>query len=436
MDQINFSPDGSRVPSDTLKELQEKLQPEIARISAAWPQTEGGTYKTDYASLSLPSDSSLHAEIMEVVKEKQALQPTSMVVVGIGGSNLGTMAIYQALGANSSMNVYFAGTVDADYISTIYRSVETELKSGKNILVVVISKSGTTTETIANAELFIELLQQYKQKEYHQYLVAITDQDSKLWDIAQKHSITSLAIPKLVGGRFSVFSVVGLFPLGMLGVDIKKLAAGAQSMRDACTNQALEKNPAALSAAFLLYHYKKGSNISDTFLFSVALRGVGAWYRQLMGESIGKEHDREGNKINVGITPTVSIGTVDLHSVAQLYLGGPYDKTTTFITVKKIAHTLTVPKESILSSLAPDIANKSFATIMDAIFLGVQTAYKKNKRPFVSIELPEISAYYIGQLLQLKMVEIMYLGYLFNINPFDQPNVELYKKETREILRS
>lgn len=120
--------------------------------------------------------------------------------------------------------------------------------------------------------------------------------------------------------------------------------------------------------------------------------------------------------------------------MVQLYLGGPSDRFTTFVSVQKMPSELKLPKESPLAGLVENIQGKSFKQIMNAILQGAQIAYKKNKRPFNTLEIPELSAYYIGQLLQAKMIQMVYLAFLLDVNPFDQPQVELYKKETREIL--
>jgi glucose-6-phosphate isomerase len=170
------------------------------------------------------------------------------------------------------------------------------------------------------------------------------------------------------------------------------------------------------------------------FVFSHQLRSVGAWYRQLMGESIGKERDRQGNIVERGITPTVSVGSVDLHSVGQLYLGGPRDKCSTFITIEKNKHELIIPHLAEFEQSVANIQGKSVSSILEAIVQGVKTAYTKHQRPFIALMLPEISAWHIGELLQFKMIEMMYLGYLLEVNPFDQPNVESYKIETRKLL--
>ncbi len=437
MKNISFDyTDTSLVTGDEVRAAGQKLQNEIARLA----QARNSGYETDYASINVVFDRELLSQVKQVVEEKKSLNPTTLVVIGIGGSNLGTIAVHEAIYGTfyneqkPEINVYFADTVDSDYIYDIILLLEQQVEKGHNIIINVVSKSGSTTETIANFEVVLHLLQNYKKDDYQKYVVVTTDEGSKLWKLAKEKGFSLVEVPANIGGRYSVFSAVGLFPLAMLGVDIDALLAGAQSMVNECLNIDIFNNMAALSAAILFAHYKKGVTIHDTFTFSVDLKGVSTWYRQLMGESIGKAENRAGKTVNVGITPTVSVGSVDLHSVAQLYLGGPYDKFTTFIYSEKNKSNLSIPVLNEFESLVEKIQGKSLSTIMDAIMQGTQTAYKNNKRPFVSLSIPEKSAYYLGQLMQMKMIEMMYLGYLLDVNPFNQPQVELYKKETRKIL--
>ena len=140
------------------------------------------------------------------------------------------------------------------------------------------------------------------------------------------------------------------------------------------------------------------------------------------------EFDKQGKQVLMGITPTISLGSIDLHSVAQLYLGGPRDKCTTFVTVGKNTHNVVVPPQVL------GLSGRSFSDIMHALSEGTKEAYLKNNRPFCSVIVPEKNEYYIGQFLQFKMIEVMYLGFLCNVDPFDQPNVEMYKRETQRIL--
>lgn len=412
---------------------EKKLQPEIKRIQIA--QTTG--YTSPYASINLPSDPDLQQSIKAIVIDKKQLGIELLIIIGIGGSSLGLKAVYEALQGiyynekTESLKLYFAETVDSEALSDLLDITENMLKKGAHILINVISKSGKTTETIANYELFIRLLKKYYANTWHTYIVVTTDIDSPLWHLAQKDAISCLAIPALVGGRYSVFSAVGLFPLAMLGIDIASLQTGAQNMVLLCSSTTLKDNPAALSAALITQQYAHEIVIHDMFLFSAELTALGNWYRQLMAESLGKTAT-SGKR--VGILPTVSIGTTDLHSVGQLYFGGPKRICTTFITIEQETPSLFLPHYQEFETLIPDIQGKPITSIMNAIISGVLATYTLENLPYMLISLPEKTAYYIGQLLQLKMIEIMYIGYLLEVNPFDQPHVERYKVETRKIL--
>lgn len=326
----------------------------------------------------------------------------SIVVVGIGGSNLGTMAIWQALKGRDE-KMLFAETLDARTLDRILKKIHNPA------LIVIVSKSGTTVETVANAAILLEKLKGAK-------VVAVTDENSKLWNWAKKRGYDAVPVPADIPGRYSVFTAVGLLPLAAAGVDVQKILKGVREMT---------QEPAAHSALAIYAALKKGKSIHDTFIFQPDLEGVGKWYRQLMGESIGKD--------GKGITPTVSIGSTDLHSLAQLYLDGPKDKFTTFISVKDHGKDFLIPDGS-SDELIPAIAGKKFSDLLSAILQGVKNTYRKQKLPFVEIALENISEESIGALLQMKMIEMVYLAKLLGVNAFDQPAVELYKEETRKIL--
>jgi len=436
--QFVYNSGSSLVEQKDIKAMAAQLKKPIAQVKQA---LERG-YDSEFASLNLTADSQMIATVRQLIeKKRQTVKPTMIVVIGIGGSNLGTIAVHEAINGvlyNQSapaVKICFADTVDPDYLDSLIKLVEKEFASGGNVLFNVVTKSGTTTETVVNFEIFLHILQKHRPKRYTDHIVITSDRGSKLWEYAQKHTIATLEVPKKVGGRYSVFSPVGLFPLGFVGIDIEQLCAGSLGMVNDCVNTDITKNPAALSAAVVYANYKRGFFIHDTFIFSRDMRAVGDWYRQLVGESLGKKVNRSGKVVNVGITPTVSVGTNDLHSVVQLYLGGPRDKFTTFITLNN-GNELSVPRFEEFESFVAHIQGKTIVSIREAIIRGVQRAYQSDARPFVSIEMPGKSALCLGQLLQLKMIEVMYLGHLLDVNPFDQPQVELYKKETREILAS
>jgi len=396
-------------------------------------------YDDDRASINLPDDKDMRSKVKQVIRDKSQLEPEYLIVVGIGGSNLGTVAVQEAvLGKfynqlDPTTKVLYADTIDSDLINAIIKMVKPTLERDGNIILNVVSKLGTTTETVANFEVILDSLRRYK-KEYGKYVVVTSDEDSKLWNLALKEGFSVLEIPKKVGGRYSVFSPVGLFPLGLLGINIEHLLDGARSMRNTCIDIDIQSNPAAIGAAVQYQHYKSGKNITDLFLFSNDLESVGKWHRQLMAESLGKEFNKTGERVNIGITPTVSIGSTDLHSMAQLYLGGPHDKFTTFVRVENSTSHINVPRLEGYSELVSEIQEKSLKDIMDAILEGTKSAFRKDGRPFVEITLPDRSENSIGQFLQFKMIETIYLAYLLDVNPFDQPNVESYKSETRKIL--
>jgi glucose-6-phosphate isomerase len=436
MKGINFSFEAALVPHERIVQSAEKLRPEIRNMASA--VSKG--YSDDRASINLCDDKSMLSNVKRAVKDKLRLKPEYLVVVGIGGSNLGTMAVQEAvLGKlynqlTPSTKVLYADTVDPDYLNNILALVEPALEKERNVLLSMVSKSGTTTETVANAEVLMESLRKHG-KNYQKSVVVISDKDSKLWKIALRDGFNVLETPEKVGGRYSVFSPVGLFPLGVLGINMNELLAGAKSMRDACVDTNIERNPAAISATVQYVHHEVGRDISDVFLFANDLESLGKWCRQLMAESLGKEFSKKGAIVNVGITPTVSIGSTDLHSMAQLYLGGPYDKLTTFVSVENNNSRVSVPRLKGYSRLVDGIQGKSLADIMHAILEGTKEAFRKGGRPFMEIGLPCKSEYFLGQFLQFKMMETMYLAYLLDVNPFDQPNVESYKEETRKILQ-
>jgi len=323
------------------------IKDEITHMKQAFDQS----YSDERCSINLPFDDSISKQVKKLVEKKKAMNLDYLVVVGIGGSNLGTIAIQQAIlgrlynEKDPSLKVLYADTVDADQMYDIISIIEPVLKNNGHVLLCGISKSGGTTETIANFEVLVDLLESYEQHA-SDCVVIITDDQSKLWYHAQNNGYDVLTIPKKVGGRFSVFSSVGMFPLAMLGIDIEKLRSGAQDMIKQCMSEDIKNNPAAMSALLIYYHSINKKNIHDLFLFSTDLESIGKWYRQLMGESIGKEYDRQGKKVYTGITPTVSIGSVDLHSMAQLYLGGPFDKFTTFVKIENNHHQLSLPDKS------------------------------------------------------------------------------------------
>jgi glucose-6-phosphate isomerase len=419
---------------DTVAALQE-LRPYTERLRHIH---KSGTYDEAESSLNLAADEALLEQVKEVASQKTSPALRYNIVVGIGGSNLGTKAVYDAImGARDAMEattlpkLLFAETTDPEWLGRATELIDT-LTSPDEMLITLISKSGGTTETIANFEILMAALRgKFSDANVNDRVVAITDEGSRLWEAAGAKGMARLGIPKQVGGRYSVLSAVGLLPLLVADVDIANLRQGARDVLEQCLNG--EQNLAAQSAAVLAAAQQKGFHINDNFFFHPELESAGKWYRQLMGESVGKEQSLSGKTVHAGITPTVSLGSTDLHSVGQLYLGGPKDKFTTFVSTQK-SQAVSVPSERIFPELVPAISGKTAEDIMTAILEGVKVAYQKAGLPYMEVVLESVDEHSLGAYLQFKMLEMMYLGQLLDVNSFDQPNVEAYKVETKKIL--
>ncbi|MEK7529460.1 MAG: hypothetical protein AAB570_00905, partial [Patescibacteria group bacterium] len=256
---------------------------------------------------------------------------------------------------------------------------------------------------------------------------------SRLWHRADEIGMPTLTIPHMVGGRFSVLSAVGMFPLALLGVRVSALSNGARrAVKDGITNE--ESNSAQISAALTHHFYKRGRTIRDTFVFNPELEALGKWERQLISENLGKRYDLSGKEVRAGITPTVSVGSTDLHSMAQLAIGGPHDKLSLFVHAPW-SRDVRTPARSMFAGIVDHIASKPFNGLMDAMRLGTMAAYRKNSHPYVDMALERIDEKTLGYVMQYWMVEVMYLGALMHLNTFDQPAVDEYKEITRRLLR-
>lgn len=379
-----------------------------------------------YVFLQIPyqEEQRIHT-IKTCTKNLSNTRPIDVVmVIGIGGSSLGTQAIYTALRhhlPHDAPQLWCADTIDPVTTYGLLTAMEQALRANKNIVLVIISKSGTTLETCANASLYIDVLRTHVTDIKH-HVIIITDPGSPLETHAQQEGISHALVPPPLGGRFSVFSAVGLVPLMLMGIDIHALLHGAQQ-----ATHALERSPETMSqqVAVLAAAYDAGFVIHDTFVTAPHLAAYGAWYRQLLAESLGKYHTIHGSQQRVGMTPTVSCIANDLHSMAQLYLAGPRRTITTFVDIActKIP-TVTIPHDKY-----------PVQHIHKALCTGIYTAYREAQLPYLHTTSSTCSTETWGYMMQQQMIIITMLGHLWNINPFDQPQVEDYKKWTRAFLK-
>jgi len=346
-----------------------------------------------------------------------------IILVGIGGSSLGVQAIFEAFRRKKELTeILFLDSLNPLLLSQIENKFNSgKIKKGQS-LISLISKSGRTFEILTNFFTLLKFARKYSPK-----IFIITDENSPLWHFGKEKNYPLLGLPKMVGGRYSVFSNLGLFPLYQAGLNIKELLLGAKEANEVCLMDNPLKNPALASALTIFYHWKSGKNIYSNFVFPPDLEFFGKWYVQLMAEGLGKE--------GKGITPTVTVGTSDFHAIGQLYFDGPRDKLVNFVFFEKLGFDRQIPKDKDLDLLFTGAGGKKIWQVNKAIFEGVKRAYLKKKIPFTETILPGLDERNLGFLLEMKMIEIIFLAKLMNLCAFDQPGVELYKAETRKILQ-
>ncbi len=408
-----------------------------ARLKTA---LESVTRQTDAGKLGfvdLPSNSEEARKIMAWARKKRGSFDT-LVVLGIGGSALGNIAIQNALRSpywnllekkarRGWLRLFVFDNVDPRWAADLAAVIDP-----KKTLFNVISKSGTTAESLAAYYIFRKAVEdKVGVKKAAKHFVITTDaQKGYLRELATREKMDSFVVPDNVGGRFSVLTPVGLFPAAMTGVNLEKLLSGAKAMRERCRSSILKQNPAAAFAALQYLFYQKGSKISVLMPYSQNLYSVADWYRQLWAESLGKKADRSGRVVHVGPTPIKALGVTDQHSQAQLYMEGPYDKTICFLSVSDFGKKITIPKVDPGHYLSGRTLNE----LLKAEEQGTRSALTKAERPNLTVTDDEISETTLGELFFFFEMAAAYMGELFSINAFDQPGVELAKIYTHALM--
>ncbi|MCC6639177.1 hypothetical protein IT409_01315 [Candidatus Falkowbacteria bacterium] len=348
-------------------------------------------------------------------------QFSTLLVLGIGGSDLGAKTIINALShtVKQPKQVIFAGdTSDPTHLPTLTASLDY-----KKTAVLVISKSGGTTETLATFSVILERFKKALGKNHAHHIFALTSSSGTLFEIAQAQGYEIIS-HGVVGGRFSVFSNVGLIPAGFFGINVDKIVTGAQEASTLVAQNTPRNNPAFTHACFAVTNARKHRNIAVLFIYSAGLATCAKWYTQLWAESLGKN--------GKGTTPLGLVGPTDQHSALQLLQDGPRDKFVTFVTTAQ-TNNLTVSK---LGNPGFDslLAGKSFNTILQAQYEGTKKALKHT--PASTIKLEQLNEQTLGNLLMFFMLSVAYTAQLMNINAFDQPGVEESKKLTKKLLIS
>ncbi len=377
--------------------------------------------------------------VKKIMNEAQKRQGhyKNIVVLGIGGSALGTICLNQSLTPlfnGSAHSQKFPQLIVIDNIDpTLIEELEHSIALSETLFIVV-TKSGNTPETLAQFLYFMDKIKKAN-REVEKHFIAISEQkNSPLVKIAEKENIPLYTMPENVGGRFSVLTSVGLLPAALIGIDIEKLITGAQNMRNAFLNKNFEQNLPFQLALIQYRLYQKGIKLNVLMPYAQKLIRLADWYRQLLAESIGKKYDRSGQEVYVGITPINALGVTDQHSQSQLYNEGPNDKLHLFLSVKNLKRDLPIPP---LPKELPELQyldHITFGKLLKTEMEGTAQALTKNGRPNLTIEIDEINEYTLGELFMFFEGATAFLGEFFNINAFDQPGVELSKNITRELL--
>lgn len=345
-----------------------------------------------------------------------------LVLIGIGGSSLGVEAIHSVLDTGK-VKLHTLDTVSAHDIEQLISTLK-PIKSAKQLAICVISKSGNTAETLVNASVLLEALEQKFKKSLYGQTIFIGNPGTDFMKAGKRLGVNIVPMPEVVGGRYSVTTEVGLVPLTLLGHDTDAFIAGIlEASRDELESVTAEN-------AVRLHHYLSKKFIHyNFFAFEPRLAKLGAWYRQLIAESLGKEMDRNNQPVKVGFVPSISTA-VELHSVGQLYMSGFAGVYTDFVTFDDDTADQSIPKKGISKTYGKFTTQE----VAVAIYGGVMAAYQERSLPYRSTIFDEDLAYSLGLFMSMRMRETMYIAELMNINAFDQPNVELYKNKTREIL--
>ncbi|MEA3290542.1 MAG: glucose-6-phosphate isomerase [Campylobacterota bacterium] len=354
-------------------------------------------------------------------KDLQENKITDIVVIGIGGSSLGTKAIDAILEHKKETNIDISFLENGDPIS-INKILKKIQKS--STIFIVISKSGTTIETTSIFKYVLKRFDIKLDSKDTNKLLAITDEDSPLWQFAKQYNISKFSIPKNVGGRFSVLSAVGLVPLAIMGYDIKAIIKGAAKIEKDFFNK---KAMHLIEKAYFYYKQGKNKPINVLFSYSSQFDYFNQWYVQLWGESLGK-FDKTHKK--VGLTPVGLVGSVDQHSFLQLVMQGPEDKTLTFIKVEDFENRKQIPDIKLDYITGVNyINNHTFNELINAQCMATMESVSEAGIPTDMITVDKLNEENLGYLIYYYELLTSCVGVMFNINTYDQPGVEFGKKK-------
>ncbi len=403
------------IPENDLATLKNTLK---SYVSDFLKEREAGKHEWTMA----PYDKEGISAVESLAKRVREEKIDTVLWIGIGGSGLGPRVLKEVFETGGTRELIVIDTIDPSVIAE-----ELKMVDWHRTLVCIASKSGGTLEPMS-AFFIIEakLTEALGPERAAERIVAITDpKEGVLKAYADKQGYATLSIHPGVGGRYSIFTPIGLLPLAFLGGDIHAFVRGAKEIDTLCQNAALEENPAAqLAAVQFLLDTKRDYPIRVVMPYATRLQSLGRWEQQLIAESLGKTEA-------YGPSPVAGIGTQDQHSMLQQWIQGRRMHWHLFIreTEKERLNLPEVPIEK-LSYLS----GKGLGQVLDALYEGTAQSLTAAKRPHAAITLPRLDAYHLGQLFFLFMVEVVLLGKLYRVDPYGQPGVEMGKRIAKEML--
>lgn len=433
------------LPAATMERLRR-------RYPAVRGEVESRREAGEYGFFDLASQRETVSQI-ETFAEGLGQAHEDIIVLGIGGSALGTRALLSAVRGprwnewDDEARDYYPRLTVLDNIDPSTMRHALGRIDPRRALVNVISKSGNTAETLAQYLVVRGWLEEALGPAADRHLVFTTDPArGALRDIATRDNIATLEVPPAIGGRFSVLSPVGLLPLALVGVDVEGLLAGAERALERAGADGggggsggggtdLEANQPALFGGLLwAADTALGARIHVLMPYTDRLRDFGAWFCQLWAESLGKRVDRQGGVVHAGPTPLAAVGATDQHSLVQLFMEGPYDKVVSFLTVADLGDDMVIPEAPGLPEAAAYLPGHSLGELLGAEFGATARALSSNGRMNLTLGLPDLSPRTVGELVMFFQLAVGYAGVWYGVNPFDQPGVELGKQLTFEAL--
>jgi glucose-6-phosphate isomerase len=399
----------------------------------------------DLGFIQLPYDTA-EVEVIRAAAHKLAGRCENFVVLGIGGSALGNIMLQDALRPpfynllprvrRGGPRLFVLDNVDPTKLAALLDLIDLE-----ETVFNVITKSGSTAETMAQFLIVAGELRRRLSDRYREQVVVTTDPErGPLRAIATSEQLPSLPIPPTVGGRFSVLSSVGLLSAAVTGVDVEALLAGAQAMDHRASEPDLRRNPAYLFAALHYLLYQKGKHLHVMMPYVDGLASFADWFRQLWAESLGKERsgcpsaDGRGERVSVGPTPIKGLGVTDQHAQLQLYVEGPADKVFTFVAVEEFERDLVIPDAFPQAEALSYLPGHSLGELLQSERRATTLVLTERHRPNSTLTLPRLNPHALGQLIHLFAVATAFSGKLYRINPFDQPGVEAGKEATYALM--